>query len=128
MKIYFKSITAVIALFLGVFALSACSTQADTVNNNLDKEAESFRVARNISFVNGITDKEVLRITGFCSLEYGGKIDVTCKEDGKYLRHTLAQSDNVFVVSEQIEGANVSNTRYKFVVRPGSLIPDLELQ
>jgi hypothetical protein len=124
-----KHLAALITALLGLVLLSSCTTQADSVNHNLDKEAESFRIARNISFVNGITDQEMLRVTGFCSLEYEKlKIDVTCKVDDKFLRHTLAKSDNVFVVSEQIEGANVSDTRYKFVIRPGALIPDLELQ
>lgn len=124
-----KVISAIVVSLVACFALSGCNTQADTVNYNLDKEAESFRVARNISFVNGITDKEMLRVTGFCSLEYDTlKIDVTCKDKGQFLRHTLAKSDNVFVVSEQIENATVSDIHYKFLIRPGALIPDLELQ
>jgi hypothetical protein len=124
-----RKIQILIASLFAAILLTGCTTQADTVNHNLDKEAESFRVARNISFVNGITDKEMLRVTGYCSLEYHTvKIDVTCKDRGQFLRHTLARSDNVFAVSEQIHGANVSSVRYKFLIRPGALIPDPEVQ
>lgn len=124
-----KKIIAIIATLFATTMLVGCSSQSDTVNHNLDKEAESFRVPRNISFVNGITDKEMLRVTGFCSLEYGTrKIDVTCKDRGNFLRHTLTKSDNVFVVSEQIDNVAVSDVHYKFLIRPGALIPDLELQ
>src|SRR5690606_1943731 len=72
---------SVIAAVLG---LSACTTEADTVNHNLDKDAESFKIVRRIQFVNGITDRELLLIEGRCSLEYHTKkIDVTCKVDGE---------------------------------------------
>lgn len=118
------------ALMLGT-TLTACSTEADTVNHNLDKEAEQFKIVRRVTFVNGITDQEMLRIEGRCSLEYGKtKIDVTCKVDGEdqaYKRHTLVRSDNVFVVSEQLLEAEIDPNHYKFVVRPQTLIPDIDL-
>jgi hypothetical protein len=129
MKFNLKSIVAFVTfLFLGA-ALTACSSQADTVNKNLDKEAEQFKVYRQVSFINGITDQEIQRVQGFCNLEYGGaKIDVTCKEKGKFYRNTLTESDNSFVSIQQLQPSEVSDTRYKFVVRPGSLIPDVDIK
>lgn len=126
-----KILAALVAALFIVTGLSACTTEADTVNANLDKEAESFKIVRRIQFINGITDKELLVIEGRCSLEYHTKkIDVTCKVDGEkqaYKRHTLVRSDNVFAVSEQMLEAEVDPNHYKFIVRPQTLIPDVDV-
>ena len=125
-----RILTLALAAILGL-TLTGCSTEADSVNENLDKDAESFKIVRRVTFVNGITDQEMLRIEGRCSLEYGKtKIDVTCKVDGEdqsYKRHTLVRSDNVFVVSEQLLEAEIDPNHYKFVVRPQTLIPDIDI-
>lgn len=126
-----KTIALFAALIMGA-TLAACSTEADTVNHNLDKDAEDFKIVRRITFVNGITDRELLVIEGACSLEYETKkIDVTCKVEGekqKYKRHTLVRSDNVFAVSEQMIEAEIDPNHYKFVLRPQTIIPDIDLQ
>lgn len=125
MKKYFFGLLAV-AL---VMVASGCTSQADTVNNNLDKEAEQFKIFRQISFINGITDQEIQRVQGFCNVEYGKtKIDVTCKEGKTFYRNTLTESDNSFVSIQQLKPSDVDDTRYKFVVRPGSLIPDIDVK
>lgn len=133
-KIKVAIAVAIMGLFVGI--ASACTTQADTVNSNLTKQADSFKIMRRIQFVNGITDKVLLTIEGLCSLKIKTKsVDVTCKVpettegqvDG-FLRHTFTKADNVFAVSEQMYGANVSSTHYTFIVRPGSLVPDVDVQ
>lgn len=127
-----KKIIVIFAAMIMVFGMAACTTEANTVNSNLDKEAESFKIVRRITFVNGITDKELLVIEGACSLEYGAKkIDVTCKVAGekqKYKRHTLVRSDNVFAVSEQLLDAEIDPNHYKFILRPQTIIPDIDVQ
>ena len=47
---------AVFAALAIMFGLSACETEADTVDRNLSKDAETFKVQRKIVFINGITD------------------------------------------------------------------------
>jgi hypothetical protein len=129
MKLYWKSIIAFVVVILAFGLLSACSSKADTVNHNLDNKAEKFQVFRKISVINGITDKEVLSVTGYCSLEYGSiKFDITCKDkDGFYFRDTLKNSDNVFAISQQLRPSDVSDTHYKVNFRPGVLIPDVDV-
>lgn len=126
-----KITTTGLAAMLAAGVLAACSTEADTVNHNLDKDAESFKIVRRIQFINGITDRELLLIEGRCSLEYHTKkIDVTCKVDGEkqsYKRHTLVRSDNVFAVSEQMLDAEIDPNHYKFVLRPQTVIPEVDL-
>lgn len=113
-----------------MFGTAACTSKADTVNHNLDKEAEKFKVFRKISVINGITDKEVLSVTGFCSLEYSAsKFDITCRDkDGTFFRDTLKNGDNVFALSQQLRTSDVSDTHYTVNFRPGVLIPNVDAQ
>jgi hypothetical protein len=125
-----KKLTALV-LAAGVIAsLTACSTQASTVSENLSKEADSFLTDRRITFVNGITDEYMLVIEGKCSQTNSGKqLEVTCKVgDGEYKKHFLGLSDNVTYVSEQIESSNVDPYRYQVVFKPEAILPDIDLQ
>lgn len=110
--------------------LSAC-TEADTVNHNIGKAADTFEVNRRIVFFNGITDSYLLTIEGLCSLDPQDdkKLRVTCKTDkNEYKRHYLGLSDNVSYFVEQIDGANVDPYHYRVIFRPKSIVPDIDIQ
>ena len=122
-----------ILLFMfGIMAIiMAGCTEADTVNHNIDKAADTFEVNRRIVFFNGITDKYLLTLEGLCSLnvEDNKTLRVTCKTDkDEYKRHYLGLSDNVSYFVEQIDGANVDPFHYRVIFRPESIIPDIDLQ
>lgn len=126
-----RTIIATIVAGLTVLGLSACTTEAESVNENLSKDADNFKVARKITFVNGITDKVILEAQGLCSVDPGdaNRMFVTCRDDhGKYVRHSLGKSDNVFWFVEQLEATNTSTSAYRFVVRPESLIPEVSVE
>jgi hypothetical protein len=56
-------------------------------------------------------------------------MSITCKTgDRSFVRNFIGLSDNVFFVSEQLEGVNVSTFHYRTVFRPQSLIPDIDFQ
>ena len=119
-------------LMFGIVAiiLAACS-EADTVNHNIDKAADTFEVNRRIVFFNGITDKYLLTLEGLCSMNVTDEktLRVTCKTDkDEYKRHYLGLSDNVSYFVEQIDGANVDPYHYRVIFRPESIIPDIDLQ
>lgn len=120
---------AAAALALGL-VLTGCSSQADTVSENLSKEADSFNIERRIVFVNGITDKYLLTVEGKCSIkDANGQLEVTCKVgEDDYRKHFLGLSQNVTYVAEQINGANVDPFHYKLLFRPEAIIPDVDLQ
>ncbi|MCT4572998.1 hypothetical protein N3930_37970, partial [Bacillus thuringiensis] len=87
-----KKIIAGLMSIMAITGLAGCSTEADTVSQNLSKSADSFEVQRRVVFFNGITDKYLLSIEGLCALDAGDgkKITVTCKTgDGKYKKHYL---------------------------------------
>lgn len=121
---------AIIILGIMAMVLSACSTEADTVSENLSKSADSFEVQRRVAFVNGITDKYLLSIEGLCSITDEGKqLEVTCKvAEGQYKKHFLGLSDNVTYFVEQTDAKYENAFHYKVIFRPEAIIPDIDLQ
>lgn len=120
--------------FIAVGALAAtlaagCTSAADQANENLSKAAENFEVPRRIVGINGITDKVLFSVEGFCSIENDGrKLDVICKiPDGSIERTTLGLSDNVTYVSTQLGGTKVNLFRPRIIFRPETIVPDFDL-
>jgi hypothetical protein len=124
-----------IALFglgvMSIIAMVGCSSQADTVSENLSKSADSFQVQRRVVFFNGITDKYLLTIEGLCSLDASDskKISVTCKVGkDQYKKHYLGLSDNVSYFVEQTDAKYEDAYHYKVLFRPEEIVPDIDLQ
>src|SRR5918995_4798752 len=115
--------------FVGVAAGTvACTSEADTVNENLDKEADNFGVYRRVVFYNAILDKYILVIEGYCSVNPGDgvRMAVTCKVGNEYKRNALGRSDNVLWWYEQLGTSGVSGDHYKVIFRPSTIVPDIE--
>ena len=120
----------VVAVIAGTLALTGCTSAADRANQNLSKAAENFEVPRRITAINGITDKVLFTVEGFCSYETpeNGTFEAICKvPDGGIERTTLYLSDNVTFVSTQIGGANVDLFRPRVIFRPETIIPNFDL-
>lgn len=126
-----KRITLIFALIM-VLAASSCEPAADVAARNISAAADNFEIARRITFYNGITDNVVLVVEGYCSLGNSDtdlRMSVTCKTGrNSFIRNFVGLSDNVFFVSEQLEGVNVSTFHYRTVFRPQALIPDIDFQ
>ena len=115
---------------------TACGkSDADQAAQNLSKAAEQFEVPRRIVFFNGITDKYLLEVRGYCSVEtrdsgLSGALEVTCRSgtDGKatFTKHFLGLSDNVSYIVEQLEGIEVSATFPRVIFKPESIVPDFD--
>ena len=118
-----------VAFFTFFFLTSCMVDDAQVASRNLSRAADNFEILRRIVFINGITDKYLLEISGYCSMEnLGNRLAVTCKVGPKYKKHYLGLSDNVTYLSEQIDGKNVSTSFYRVVFKPSVIIPDLELR
>ncbi|MGP5256408.1 beta-sandwich lipoprotein [Glutamicibacter ardleyensis] len=124
-----KSIIAMSALTIGALALAGC-TNADVASRNLSKEADHFEVQRHIVGVNGITNDFAFEVVGRCSIaDHGHQLEVTCKHGpDEYRKHIIGLSDNTFYVAEQMESIDVSVYHTKVIVKPETLIPEIELQ
>lgn len=130
MKLRILAITALLAV-TGVVS-TGCSQDADIASENLSKAADNFEVARRVVFFNGITDKYLLEIRGYCSLgnkDTAKKLSVTCKTgDGEYKKHFLGLSDNVSYFVEQTESKKVSKDYYRVTFNPSEIIPSVDLR
>jgi hypothetical protein len=124
-----KVLAGAIVATCGMLALAGC-TQAQTASNNLSKDADSFKIQRDIVFYNGITDKYILEIKGLCSVDVTTVADqaaVTCKiGDDKYIKDFIGLSDNVTYVVNQTQPSKTDPYAYKIVVKPTA--PDFDVQ
>jgi hypothetical protein len=125
----FKPLIALGIAAAAIFGLAACDTDATVADRNMTKEAESFKVERKITFINGITDKVMLVIEGKCSTENeGSQLTVLCLVGkGQYKKHFLGLSDNVTYVTQQIDSTGLSAYHYKVIFKPETLVPDFDL-
>ena len=125
-----KLILTGLMAIMAVTGLVGCTSEADTVSENLSKSADSFEVQRRVVFVNGITDKYLLSVEGLCSItDEGEQLEVTCKVgEGQYKKHFLGLSDNVTYFVEQTDAKFEDAYHYKVIFRPETIIPDIDLQ
>ena len=124
-----KFVSAVALAVALTGTLAACESDADVASRTLSQQADDFQVARRIVFINGITDKYLLEIKGYCSLgnhDDPGELTVTCKVGGGYKKNFLGLSDNVTYLVEQLDPKNVSTDTYEVNFKPQSIIPDIE--
>ena len=137
MKIRSKIIAGVAAIVIGATTLTGCATQADIAADNLSYEAEMFRIPRHITGINGITDKLLFEVVGYCSVETANSaldnaLEYTCKViDDRgveaFKKGFLGLGDNVTFVVEQLEPAQVSVDRYEVRISPEQIIPEFDL-
>lgn len=128
-----KSATAflIVLLSVSVLATGCFESDADVASKNLSKAAEQFEVPRRIVFFNGITDKYLLTIEGYCSVETGesllsGSLEVTCKVGDGYKKAFLGLSDNVSFLVEQLEPTRVSTRHYRVIFKPETIVPNFD--
>jgi hypothetical protein cdiviTM7_00507 len=125
-----KLIVTIVAMLLAAVSLAACANDSETVSQNLSQDADNFRVHRRVVFFNGITDKYLLSIEGYCSItDEDNQLEVTCKTgEGTYKKHFLGLSDNVSYFVEQLEPIESDPYHYKVVFKPETIVPDVELR
>jgi len=120
-------ILLIITLF--IFLTTSCS-DADIASSNISRAADQFEIFRRVVFYNGITDKYILVVEGYCSVEaYNGKLTVTVKtKPGTYLKHYLGLSDNVTFFAEQVEPSKVRTDRYRVIFKPSAIVPNIDIK
>lgn len=127
---------AVVALAAAAsLTLGACS-EANTASQNNRAAADNFEIQRRIVSVNGITGESMLEIEGRCSVtdetgKEGGaaQLDVICKVgDDEFKSHKLGLSDNVSYVVEQTEANPTDAFHYRFILRPETVIPNVDVE
>ncbi len=116
---------------LSVALLAGC-TDADVASRNLSKAADMFELERRVVFYDAIQGAVLLSIEGRCSIKADGmdkQLEVTCKTSStSYKKHFLGISDNVTYFAEQLEAAQVGVYRYRVIIKPSVLIPDIDVK
>ncbi|AGT09333.1 beta-sandwich lipoprotein [Paracoccus aminophilus] len=125
-----KRLLLIPALCLPLMA-GSCDDAA-VATHNLKKAADNFEINRRVVFFNGITDKYILTVEGFCSMDLNSAataFNVICKTGpSEYKRHTLVLSDNVSAFVEQLDAAKVSAYHYRVTFKPQAIIPDVDFR
>ena len=109
--------------------LTGCSTSADTVNYNISREADEFKVKRRITFINLRSNDYLFSITGNCSIKGGtntgtNELEVICRiGEDKYQKHMLYIANETSYIIEQLEYNDVSRYDYEIIFRPEAIIP-----
>lgn len=107
----------------------ALDDSADTVSNNISREADEFKVKRRITFINLRTNEYLFQMTGNCSVKGGSnssnnELEIICRiGEDKYQKHFLYIANETTYVVEQLEYSDVSRYDYEFVFRPEAIIP-----
>lgn len=125
-----RTIAIAIAGILAVGGLTACTSDATTVNKNLDTDADNFKVLRRVVFYNAIKGEYILEVEGYCSVDPGdgNRMTVTCKVGNEYKRNALGKSDNVLWWYEQLTPSGVSPNHYTVIFKPEVIIPQPEVR
>ena len=124
-----KKLIASLAILFLVAGCNPFAHDSDVVSSNLSNDADKFLILRRVVFYNGITDKYMLTIEGFCALGNSDgpkELTVTCKvAEGQYKKHFLGLSDNVTYFVEQLDSANVSRDHYVVIFKPEQIVPNV---
>lgn len=125
-------IAAAVGLAAVTAALTGCSSQADRASYDLSKEADSFKISRQIVFHDDITNTYIAKVDGLCSLgndDSAGERTVTCKIGAdKYVKEIFQMGKNTSVSSIQTQPSDVDPYHYDVIFAPESVVPHVELQ
>lgn len=128
-------LVSLLAASVLLIPLGCNESDADIAAKNLSKAAEQFEVPRRIVFINGITDKYLYSIEGYCSVEtessgLAGALEVTCRdgddEKATFKKYFFGLADNVTYSVEQMEGTSVSTNRVRVIFKPETIVPDFD--
>lgn len=110
-----------------VLMMTGCS-QAERVEHNLSKEADSFNIVRQLTVMNCIKGDVLFQMTGKMSINADmndRQLEVIVEDGNTYVKHFVGLSDNVTYVIEDLNlGANdVSRYRYTLNFNPSMWLP-----
>ncbi len=121
-----------IAMLTTALALSTCGcSTADTVNYNLNKEADEFNVYRRITVTNARTDMIMMQAEGYMSLNNNSanELVVTFKTgENQYYKDYIYLNDWTCYVMEQVEPKATDKYHYELIFYPERLIPEVEIK
>lgn len=127
-----KTALAAVAL-VPLTLLTGCQSKADKVSENISTAADNFQIERKIVFYNVRLNEYVATFEGRCSVGAGstfaGELAITCKTGpNAYVKHFMGASRDLTWYAVQTQSANVSDYHTKIILKPGQIIPDIDVQ
>lgn len=128
----FKNMKKILSL-LAVTIMMACimtgCSQADRVEYNLTKQADSFNIVRQLTVINCITGDTLFQMSGKMSITADTadkQLEVLVEDNGTYVKHIVGLSKNVSYIIEDLNlGDNaVSKYRYTLNFNPKMWFPN----
>lgn len=122
-----------LALAVLVLALAGCEQAADVASRNIATAGDNFELYRSIHFLNTRSDKELMRIEGYCAKDNGSTANtliITCRDktNGTVKKHYMGLSTDTTYFIEQVDAVNVSVDHTRVIFAPQTLIPNLEVR
>lgn len=121
-----KKIVALASCVVIAGTLVGC-TQADRASYNLSKEADNFNDIRRLTVINCLQGDVLFQMEGRMSITADvedNQLEVIVENgEDDYSKHFVGLSDNVTYVIEDVDGADVENTKYTLNFNPDMWIP-----
>lgn len=121
-----KKIAALASCVLIAGMFVGC-TQAERASYNLSKEADNFNDVRRLTVINCLQGDVLFQMEGRMSITADvddNQLEIIVENgEDDYSKHFVGLSDNVTYVIEDVEGADVENTKYTLNFNPEMWIP-----
>lgn len=118
-------VSAIALAAAAAVAFSGCR-QSDRAQYNVQKEADNFNVERRLTVINARTDKPLLELTGFFSLDNNSTSElVVTLQTGpdEYRIDYVYLNEWTLYVVEDISGAHVDPYHYEINFLPEMIVP-----
>lgn len=116
---------AVAALLILLVACLCGCNEAERVNYNIARNADEFKVYREVTVINGITNEIKYTIEGYISVNISdGRLDVTSKVgNDEYHKDIFLMGDNDSANIVQTVNTHTDPYHYAVVLNPKMLVP-----
>jgi hypothetical protein len=121
-------LSVVLFLLIVCLTLTSCSDM-ETVNHNLNMEANQFKCERRITVYNARTDKVILEIEGYMAVDnnINDELVVTCKVGAnEYKKNYVYLNEYTLYVIEDISGTHTDSYHYKVYFHT-EFSPDIDI-
>lgn len=118
-----KLLMFTVALATTLLVLTACE-KSDRVSSNISKDADNFKVDRQITVINTRTDKVILQATGKMSVDRSDKKTTIVIQTGRnqYKKHIIYENSWTASSIEQIKSKPSNPYAYNFTVNPKMIL------
>lgn len=113
-----KKIIYILTLCLITVLFTGCS-QAERVEYNLTKEADSFNIVRQLTVMNCIKGDVLFQMTGKMSITADtadNQLEIIVEDGNTYVKHFVGLSDNVTYVIEDLNLGDNAVSQYKYTL------------